>query len=128
MIVEVGPAGVLLALKLAKEHINVTVLEAASTLDIQPRAIHYGPPGVAELRRAGILEEVRRLGFVPKGIMWRRIDGIPITGVDVEIGNKQKTRMEADYVVGCDGVNSQVRKSLFGSAMGVESAHACGLI
>lgn len=38
--------------------------------------------------------------------------------VDVEIGGegeeKQKQRMEADYVVGCDGAASAVRRSLFG--------------
>ncbi|THW34284.1 FAD binding domain-containing protein, partial [Aureobasidium pullulans] len=33
--------------------------------------------------------------------------------VDVQVGS-EKTRMEADYIVGCDGANSQVRRSLFG--------------
>jgi len=35
--------------------------------------------------------------------------------VDVEVGKeKNKTRMYADYVVGCDGATSAVRHSLFG--------------
>jgi 2-polyprenyl-6-methoxyphenol hydroxylase-like FAD-dependent oxidoreductase len=38
--------------------------------------------------------------------------------VDVEIGEdgsqKKNERMEADYVVGCDGSSSAVRRSLFG--------------
>ena len=38
--------------------------------------------------------------------------------VDVEIGKedeeKKHERMEADYVIGCDGSSSAVRRSLFG--------------
>lgn len=38
--------------------------------------------------------------------------------VDVEIGKegevKEKQRFSADYVIGCDGATSSVRKSLFG--------------
>lgn len=33
--------------------------------------------------------------------------------VDVETPEGKK-RMEADYIVGCDGANSQIRRSLFG--------------
>jgi len=34
---------------------------------------------------------------------------------DVEVGEgKEKVRFEADYVVGCDGATSAVRRSLFG--------------
>ena len=38
--------------------------------------------------------------------------------VDIEIGEKEEERrherMEADYVIGCDGSSSAVRRSLFG--------------
>jgi len=34
--------------------------------------------------------------------------------VDVQTPDGSRKRIEADYVVGCDGANSQVRKSLFG--------------
>jgi 2-polyprenyl-6-methoxyphenol hydroxylase-like FAD-dependent oxidoreductase len=33
---------------------------------------------------------------------------------DVEIGKGEKMRFEADFVIGCDGVSSTVRKCLFG--------------
>lgn len=33
--------------------------------------------------------------------------------VEVQTGNELK-RLEVDYIVGCDGANSQIRKSLFG--------------
>jgi 2-polyprenyl-6-methoxyphenol hydroxylase-like FAD-dependent oxidoreductase len=34
--------------------------------------------------------------------------------VDVEVGNTERKRLTADYVVGCDGATSAVRKALFG--------------
>jgi 2-polyprenyl-6-methoxyphenol hydroxylase-like FAD-dependent oxidoreductase len=34
--------------------------------------------------------------------------------VDVEVEGKERKRFEADFVVGCDGGSSTVRKSLFG--------------
>lgn len=38
-----------------------------------------------------------------------------VAWVDAEVGaEKRKERFEADYVIGCDGASSAVRKSLFG--------------
>jgi 2-polyprenyl-6-methoxyphenol hydroxylase-like FAD-dependent oxidoreductase len=47
---------------------------------------------------------------------------------DVEMGEaKEKVRFEADYVVGCDGATSAVRKALFGGLWRGET-HDCRLL
>lgn len=163
-----GPAGLLLALLLAKKGISVTILDAAADLDKQPRATHYGPPAVAELRRAGVIDDVRSEGFIPRKVCWRKFDATYLTGIDgdhlgdhpdrmtmlplnklgrilykhllaqstaevlfnhkvvsqgqdaekawveVDLAGGEKKTYEADYIIGCDGANSQVRRSLFG--------------
>ena len=168
IVVGAGPAGLLLALQLARNGIHVEVLELASKLDDQPRATHYGPPAVYELRRAGVYDEVLRQGFLMRSVAWRKIDGtllaalsgddlpddfpykttcLPLNRlatiiydaivkqgnvivswshkvvglgqdekkawVEVETPSGKKT-LEADFIVGCDGANSQIRRSLFG--------------
>jgi 2-polyprenyl-6-methoxyphenol hydroxylase-like FAD-dependent oxidoreductase len=120
-----------------------------------------------ELNRAGVGDDIRRLGFQPNGVSWRKLDGSVITKLSSEIFENDPTRIaclplnrlgkvlsehlkkypqvdilfdhlvtgigqdnekawvhantpegpkkiEADYIVGCDGANSQVRRSLFG--------------
>lgn len=135
-------------------------------LDANPRAAHYAPSSVRELRRAGVLEEVEREGFKPHGVCWRGPDREILAGIRGEVSNdpdamvclpldrldkillrvfleqesaevlwkhkvvgieqgEEEARVKveteegekwlrADYVVGCDGANSQVRRSLFG--------------
>ncbi|KAK6544276.1 hypothetical protein TWF694_000978 [Orbilia ellipsospora] len=176
IIVGAGPAGLLLALRLAQHHIKVTVFEAAPTPSEQPRATHYGPPAVYELRRAGVLPEMRKDPdcFLMNRMCWRKLDGTYLAGFDqndldqdgktyenrttvfalnkvvrilgemvsrcedatVQYGQKVLAGVEqdgekawvtvkrvsdgveekhwADYVVGCDGAGSQIRRSLFG--------------
>lgn len=43
VVVGAGPAGLLLALILAREGVTVSVLEANEKLDARPRALLYGP-------------------------------------------------------------------------------------
>ncbi|KAG4426067.1 hypothetical protein IFR04_000774 [Cadophora malorum] len=167
IIVGSGPAGLVLALLLAKQGINVLVLEAAEKLDENPRATHYASPATYELGRAGVLQEVIEEGFLPDGVSWRDIDGNSIASLSTNdlpkedkivclplnrltkilmnhirkqanaevrrshkvlptIGQDQSSawvmvetpngiaKISADYIVGCDGANSQIRKSLFG--------------
>ena len=168
MVIGAGPAGLLLALQLARNGIHVEIVESASKLDEQPRATHYGPPAVYELRRAGVYDEVLRQGFVMRSVAWRKLDGtflaalsgedlpedypykitcLPLNRlaaiiydailkhgniaiswshkviglgqdeqrawVEVETPAGKKT-LYADFIVGCDGANSQIRRSLFG--------------
>jgi 2-polyprenyl-6-methoxyphenol hydroxylase-like FAD-dependent oxidoreductase len=172
VIVGAGPSGLLLSLLLSKHGIPVHILEAADKLDDQPRAAHYGPPAIPELRRAGILDEVRRRGMTLNGMCWRRfedhsyiagLNGRVISDVDgedlrmtclvlqeldklmldeflekyggqiswqhkvVEVGQDDgkawvdvetpegPTKVCGDYIVGCDGANSAVRRGLFGN-------------
>ncbi|KAI2620494.1 FAD/NAD(P)-binding domain-containing protein [Hypoxylon sp. NC1633] len=171
VIVGAGPSGLLLALLLSKHGIPVEILEASHELDKQPRAAIYNSPAIPELRRGGVIDEIRRRGMSPTSMCWRRfedhawiagmdasvladIDGQDLrmaclvldqldqlmldefldkydgkiswnhrvvgTGqdekqawVDVETPEGKK-KVYGDYVVGCDGAGSAVRKSLFG--------------
>lgn len=159
-----------MSLLLAKKGIPVHLIDAASKLDDQPRAAHYGPAAIPDLRRAGIMDRVRKNGLTLNTMCWRKLDTTYIAGMDgsvlahedpvqdprtaclplqdldqlmlddfekaggkvhwgrkvVDIGQDEKkawvfvetaegkTKMEADYVIGCDGANSQIRRSLFG--------------
>jgi 2-polyprenyl-6-methoxyphenol hydroxylase-like FAD-dependent oxidoreductase len=167
IVVGAGPAGLLLALMLAKKGISTRVVDAVEVLDNQPRATHYAPPAVHELHRAGVLDRIQAQGFVTRQVCWRKLSGEYIAGIDsgvldgtldqvwclpldkvskilytelqlqpsaevswkhkvVSIGQSEEKawvevetdaglkKLEADYVVGCDGANSIVRRLLFG--------------
>jgi len=167
VIVGAGPTGLLLGLRLAKENINVTVLEKGLELDKQPRASHYSAPAIIELRRAGVLDDVRQRGFIPNAVCWRKVDGTYLAGIPLNVEGDQdattclpldklgkillehisrypeaanvlwshnvvaieqhsggarvtaespdgEKTFDADYVIGCDGANSKVRRTLFG--------------
>lgn len=157
-----------LSLLLAKEGINVLVLDAAEDLDQQPRATHYSAPATYELGRAGVLQEVIDEGFIPGGVTWRDLEGkalgamsakslspenkmvclplnhlsriilrhlqkqptaeikwshkvLPSIGQDKSVAwvlvqtPDGEQKFSADYIIGCDGANSQIRRSLFGA-------------
>ena len=167
IVVGAGPSGLILALLLTRRGIPVHVVDLANKLDEQPRATHYGPPAIYELRRAGVLDDVRQQGFIPKTVCWRKLDGTFLAGLDgscmdgdpdrmvclplnqlgkilythlsneplatiswdhkvVSIGQNNdkawidvdtpqgRKTLEASYIIGCDGANSQIRRSLFG--------------
>ncbi|KAH8594079.1 hypothetical protein B0O99DRAFT_662349 [Bisporella sp. PMI_857] len=175
VIVGAGPSGLVLALILARHGIKVIILEAASTVDERPRAAMYAPSAVRVLREAGVLDDIRRDGFIPKDTSWRKANGERIATVydcapsysedaltvlplgplakllvaDHVIGNENidlrwnskvvgtgqdaekawaelenGEKVEGDYLCGCDGANSSVRKSLFGSDFPGKTWHA----
>jgi 2-polyprenyl-6-methoxyphenol hydroxylase-like FAD-dependent oxidoreductase len=72
IVVGAGPVGLLTTLRLAKVGIPVTVLEALPAIEESPRAMAYQPVAVKELDRAGILEDVRKIGGNGKCICWRK--------------------------------------------------------
>lgn len=166
MIVGAGPAGLLLALFLAKKGIQTHLIDSGETLDDQPRATHYGTAAVHELARAEVLDDIQAEGLICRKFCWRKLDGEVIAGLDstildgtldqvtclplnhvsriilkhvleqptakvswghnvVDIGQtereawvevdtrKGKKRLSADYIVGCDGARSIVRRKLF---------------
>ncbi|KAL4929705.1 FAD-dependent oxidoreductase [Aspergillus undulatus] len=173
IIVGAGPCGLLLAVLLAKQGVQVQVLEASTKLDDQPRACHYSAPAKHELARAGVLSKITAEGFHPRSVCWRKKDGTRIAGLNnefepessvhrivcLELGrvvqilydaameqgcaevlmghrvtgigqddslawvevvlpsqssSGESLRFSADYIVGCDGAKSQIRRSLFG--------------
>jgi 2-polyprenyl-6-methoxyphenol hydroxylase-like FAD-dependent oxidoreductase len=94
IIVGAGPSGLILSLLLSRADspIAITLLEAAADLDTNPRAAHYAPSACYDLNRAGVLDDVRKEGFHPDSVCWRKSDGTLLgglgwaDGVDVESG------------------------------------------
>ncbi|KAG6002577.1 hypothetical protein E4U21_002960 [Claviceps maximensis] len=187
LIVGAGPAGLLLAILLARNKIASTVLESWDRIDERLRATQYGVPATRVFRRAGMLDDLRAESVTDfPTICWRSArTGERLTGIDlsvvkddpdrmiilplnkmlqimlrhcreryaeyvtllfnhrvvdveqdatsasviVEVGPRPKAekeeqgkkeheanntiRLTADYVVGCDGGQSSVRKILF---------------
>ena len=163
-----GPCGLSLSLVLALAGMEVTLIDRENTIDPRPRAAHMTAPGIQMFRRAGVFEDVRRAGFVPKDWTYRKFDGTPIMTIEdiavskspeatialpinklneillshaernskiflkwshrvVDVGQDENSawaiveeqegtqkRIGGDFLIGCDGGTSQVRKSLFG--------------
>jgi 2-polyprenyl-6-methoxyphenol hydroxylase-like FAD-dependent oxidoreductase len=85
VVVGAGPAGLLLSILLAKQGINVELLEATEKLDEQPRAAHYASPAVYELRRAGVLDDIIERGFKPSSACWRKGNGEFVAGMNFAV-------------------------------------------
>ncbi|KAF2679763.1 FAD/NAD(P)-binding domain-containing protein [Lentithecium fluviatile CBS 122367] len=80
-----GPSGLLLGILLARNlGIKITVLDADTKINDNPRAAHYAPSAVYDFKRAGILDDVRKVGFSPKGVCWRLIDTTFLAGMGRE--------------------------------------------
>jgi 2-polyprenyl-6-methoxyphenol hydroxylase-like FAD-dependent oxidoreductase len=65
-----------------------------------------------------MLDEVVKLGgtveWEHKVVGVGQDEGLGKAWVEVELRDGGRKRVEGDYVVGCDGANSMVRRSLFG--------------
>lgn len=98
IIVGAGPSGLLLALCLAglEPRPDITVLDAAETLNRAPRATHYGTPAIQLFRKVGILPEIRRDGYVPNNVCWRKLDGTRIAGLDWT--GSHSSGLEGDHI------------------------------
>ncbi|KAH8722795.1 hypothetical protein GQ44DRAFT_741395 [Phaeosphaeriaceae sp. PMI808] len=85
VVVGAGPSGLLLGVLLARNlSIKVTILDAETTVDGNPRAAHYAPSAVFDFHRAGIIDDVRKVGLVPKGVCWRLQDTTFLAGIGRE--------------------------------------------
>ena len=67
-----SPVGLLVALRLARESIPVTILEARPAIEASPRAMVYQPVAVRELERAGVLDDLRKISTQGRKICWRK--------------------------------------------------------
>ncbi|KAF1953028.1 FAD/NAD(P)-binding domain-containing protein [Byssothecium circinans] len=77
-----GPSGFLLGVLLARNlGIKVTILEADAKINDNPRASHYAASALYDFDRAGILDDVRRQGYLPKGMCWRLKDTTFLAGL-----------------------------------------------
>lgn len=95
LIVGAGPAGLLLALLLAKHQIPVVVLEAWSGLDSRLRATQYGTPASRIFRKAGVLDDIRAVSIPDfKGIYWRTINSEKIlASIDLSLTQDDPDRI-----------------------------------
>src|SRR6478752_4771787 len=89
-----GPVGMTAALLLARGGVRVTVLEAGESLAGESRASTFHPPS---------LEMLDELG---QRVVSAETDGVTAT-VTTEVGDT----FTADWVLGADGANSQVRQT-----------------
>ncbi|KEF60622.1 uncharacterized protein A1O9_02183 [Exophiala aquamarina CBS 119918] len=72
IIVGAGPVGTFLAYRLAKEGINVTVIEKESQTSEAPRAVGYYAASMQALVDAGLYDKIREEGFMVRGLAWRK--------------------------------------------------------
>ncbi len=92
---------------------KITTIENMDELDMPNRMVAYPLNLLAEI----IIEELVLLPHV--SILWNhRVHDVGQdeghAWVETENPKKGTARLEADFVVGCDGARSGVRKSLFG--------------
>ncbi|KAF2009652.1 FAD/NAD(P)-binding domain-containing protein [Aaosphaeria arxii CBS 175.79] len=77
-----GPSGLLLGIMLARNAgIKVTIVDADTKINDNPRAAHYAPSAVYDFHRAGIIDDVRKAGFTPRGVCWRLQDTTFLAGM-----------------------------------------------
>lgn len=74
----------LMGILLSRHGIRVTIVEAEDKLNDNPRAAHYAPSAVYDFTRAGIIDDIRKVGLEPKGVCWRLIDGTFLAGMGRE--------------------------------------------
>ncbi|KAF2279769.1 FAD/NAD(P)-binding domain-containing protein [Westerdykella ornata] len=85
VIVGAGPSGLLLGVMLARNtDIKVTILDADTKINDNPRAAHYAPSAIYDFHRAGIIDDVRKEGFTPRGVCWRLKDTTFLAGMGRE--------------------------------------------
>jgi 2-polyprenyl-6-methoxyphenol hydroxylase-like FAD-dependent oxidoreductase len=77
-----GPAGAMMGLLLAKQGVEVVVVERSSTYSREFRGESISPGSVAILDQYGILDELKKHGYLSIEQMFMFDDGRPIFGLD----------------------------------------------
>ncbi|KAL6252580.1 hypothetical protein RBB50_000299 [Rhinocladiella similis] len=118
LVVGAGPVGLLTTLILAREGVNVTLIESLPDVDESPRAMTYGPAAVIELERAGVAAEARAVGMEASDydfrLRWITIDNkliaefqpddrIPGSFDTVICGQYQLAKILKSHVEKCQG-------------------------
>ncbi|KAG5989480.1 hypothetical protein E4U43_004491 [Claviceps pusilla] len=95
LIVGAGPAGLLLAILLARNNIPSTVVETWDRVDERLRATQYGVPATRVFRQAGILDDIRAESTTNfPTICWRSVrTGERLTGIDLSVIKEDPDRM-----------------------------------
>ncbi|KAF2095546.1 FAD/NAD(P)-binding domain-containing protein [Rhizodiscina lignyota] len=96
------------------EEDRITVIPLAQMLEVILEHIKKLPEGICDVRFG---HRVVDLGQDEKSA-WVDVEVAAEHGAEQDgeiVGDKEKVRFEGDYVVGCDGGKSTVRKKLFGS-------------
>jgi 2-polyprenyl-6-methoxyphenol hydroxylase-like FAD-dependent oxidoreductase len=66
------------------KRIKVTIVDADTKINDNPRAAHYAPSAVFDFHRAGIIDDVNKNGFHPRGVCWRLQDTTFLAGMGRE--------------------------------------------
>ncbi|KAF4463030.1 Para-nitrophenol 4-monooxygenase [Fusarium albosuccineum] len=144
LIVGAGPAGLILGILLAKAGIHVRLVERAAQPTDETRAVFYNPVAQYEFKRAGVYDDILERSRIPKAAAFCDMQGkklfsmpggglialmqnqlsavVTLLGLGqdadyawVDVDTPQgKQRLEAQYIVGCDGASSTVRRELLG--------------
>ena len=89
LVVGAGPVGLVVALKLARTGIPVTVIEAEAEIASDPRAVVYHPPTVEALDQLGVLEDMKAVGVIKQDYQWRTFDGEILAALDMSVVEKR---------------------------------------
>ncbi|TXK12464.1 NAD(P)-binding protein [Microbacterium hatanonis] len=85
IIVGMGPTGMVAALSLAQRGVEVTVLEAGSTLSAEDRASTFHPSSLEILHALGVGEKLHTLGLVAPHFQYRDRSGGVLADLDLNV-------------------------------------------
>ena len=103
---------------------EVTLIDRENTVDSRPRAAHLTAPGIQIFKRADVLEDVRRAGFLPKDWTYRKLDGTPIVTVeDVAVSKSPKATIVLPIGMLCEILLSHAERN---SKISLERSHPVG--
>ena len=91
IVVGAGPVGLIAALKLAREGVSVTVLDAGADIVQEPRAVVYHAPVVRELDKLGLLPDLRKIGFLKQHYHFWSNDRQLLAHLDMAVLRPQDT-------------------------------------